>query len=240
MGRAGGAAAILATLMLAGPAAARPVSYAGGWALNADTSVGGPNGEVMYTPSARFAVGLRAEHDRPLDHDFAGVALNVLAFRHNAPDSQANLYLMGAAGAATGRYIEPTVLTGPLSIHAAHLAALLGLAPGPVLRFRQPAGTIGAEADWESRRFSVLAEARGMTIRDQGSTLMYRGRVGVAPYIAQSGALHTWLILQAEHHSFAKQDLTVSPIVRLFKGSTLLEVGSSLQGRAFATLWLTF
>ncbi len=239
-GFAGRAVAFLLALSLATPAWARPVGYAGGWILNADTGDGGSNVEVMYTPAARVAVGVRAEHNRPLDHDFAGAALNLVVFRHNAPDSQANLYLTGAAGVATGRYVVPTALTGPLSIHAAHLAAINGLAPGPVLRFRRAAGSLGAQADWESRRFLVLAEARGMTIDTQGSTLMYRGRVGVAPYVAESGALHTWLILQAEHNDFAKRDITVTPLVRLFKGTTLVEVGSSLQGRLLATVWLYF
>ena len=233
-----GAAGLLAVLVAA-PAQARPVGYAGGWLVNADDSLGGPTAEVLYSPSSRFAVGVRTEHDAPLQHDFAGAALNVLAYRLNAPDSQANLYLMGAVGGATGGYVVPTIFTGPLSIHAAHIAALGGKA-GPVLRFNEGAGEIGGEADWESRRFSALAEARGMAIQRQGSTLMYRARFGVAPYIAEAGALHTWLVLQVEHHSFAKENLAVTPLVRLFKGPALVEVGSTLRGRPFATLWLVF
>ena len=231
---------LLLASLLVPPAAAAPVGYRGGVALAVENSVGARSAEATYTPTSRIAVGVRAEHDRALDHDFIGPALNVLVFRHNASSSQANLYLMSAVGVASGRYVIPTPNAAPLSVHASHLAAASGAAPGRVARFDRPAVFLGAQADWESRRFLLLAEAHRMAVEEQGSTVMYRGRIGVAPYIGEFGDLHTWLILQAEHFPYAGRQITLTPMVRLFKGPALVELGSSLQGDLFAALRLSF
>jgi hypothetical protein len=68
----------------------------------------------------------------------------------------------------------------------------------------------------------------------------YRLRAGVAPYVAGSGALHTWLFLQAGRVAAPGRQFEVTPVVRLFKGPVLAEAGVSHRGSAFGTLWFYF
>jgi hypothetical protein len=56
--------------------------------------------------------------------------------------------------------------------------------------------------------------------------------LGIAPYIGDYGDLHTWLMLHVEHKPAEQDNFTVTPMVRFFKGTNLVEVGISENGEA--------
>jgi hypothetical protein len=68
----------------------------------------------------------------------------------------------------------------------------------------------------------------------------YRLRAGVAPYLANSGALHTWLFVQVDRAAERGRRAEVAPVLRLFRGPLLVEAGVSDRGRGFGTLWFYF
>jgi hypothetical protein len=57
---------------------------------------------------------------------------------------------------------------------------------------------------------------------------MHAARVGWAPYEGDTGSLHTWLMVEIDHREQIKEDTTVTPLVRFFKGAALLELGYNL------------
>jgi len=74
----------------------------------------------------------------------------------------------------------------------------------------------GISADWETRKvFFSYAN---------------RYTVGFAPYVAEYGNWHTWLMMRISHAPEADDQLVATPIVRLFKGADLFEAGVSDQG----------
>lgn len=180
----------------------RPVSYPGGW-----TSIITNNGDahsafIHYSPTAKYAVGLRTEYRRANEYTLTSVQLNNLLKRWNNKDSQANFYLKSGAGLAVsnggelGNQTEPAVFTG------------LAL-------------------DWETRRYFVSYENRYIEASDLDDFFVQSARVGIAPYIADFGGLHTWLMLDVEHEPEDENTFTVTPIMRLFKGVNLVEAGIS-------------
>lgn len=71
----------------------------------------------------------------------------------------------------------------------------------------------------------------GMAMSEQSA------RVGLAPYVAEFGALHTWLMLQVDQRPQAlidegMEEFTVTPLLRFFKGPVLIEIGWSTNNEA--------
>jgi hypothetical protein len=202
----------LALSLAATPAHARPISYAGGWMFMNLNDPWTNSVSMVYSPTATTAVGPFFDyyHGRA-NGELAGLQFNWLPKRWNNPDSQANLYLLSGLGVANHD-------------GDAHLG-----------------GYIGTEADWESRRYYTAYEARytdaGKSVKEE---FQQKGRIGFAPYIAESGSLHTWLILEADHFPEDNHPWTVIPTVRLFKGQYWAEAGISNRGRPLFNLMITF
>ena len=47
----------------------------------------------------------------------------------------------------------------------------------------------------------------------------------MAPYLAEYGYLHTWIMLQANHMPGSRKNMTFTPMLRVFKGDYLAEFG---------------
>lgn len=131
-------------------------------------------------------------------------------WRWNYPDSQANIYAWGGAGGAA--FDDRS----------------------------RPTAWGGASADWEDRRWYTQAGVSGQVVGDGPDRLMHTARVGVAPYIAEAGELHSWLMLQADHTPGTEQTWSLTPMVRQFWGTNLWEVGVSTRGGIFASYMKTF
>ncbi|MEZ0260101.1 MAG: hypothetical protein ACAH80_03785 [Alphaproteobacteria bacterium] len=102
-------------------------------------------------------------------------------------------------------------------------------------------GYLGMEADWEDRRYYVSYENRytdaGEDVKEE---FQQKARVGIAPYVAEAGQLHTWLMLQVDHTPEDDDNWRATPLVRLFKGPYLGEGGISNRGEVLFNFTATF
>ena len=155
--------------------------------------------QINYTVTPKFAVGVQHEYFRDSETNMDAATLDILLKRWNGPDSQANLYLKSGAGVAYGN--DQT----------------------------DPATYTGLEIDWENRRFFTLYENRFLWADDQEKFIKHKARLGVAPYIGDYGSVHTWLMLQADYDAGEKDDFSLTPLVRFFKGTDLIEAGYNLD-----------
>jgi len=208
-------AACCAFAWQAAPAYARPVSYAGGWMAMQTNDADSHSLEIGFSPTHRYALGYLGEYWRDGDWQFHGVNANWLAKRWNLPSSQANIYLRGAVGVAYSDF---------------------GAWDGK----SEPAATLGFSADWEDRRYYTSYDNRYVEAGDIDHFLMQKARVGIAPYIGGYGDLHTWLMLEVSHNPTREDTFTLTPMVRLFKGDYLGELGISDKGDVLFNLTLQF
>ena len=54
---------------------------------------------------------------------------------------------------------------------------------------------------------------------------MQKARFGIAPYIADYGKLHTWIMCALKHMPEIEDTITPEVILRLFKSTNLMEIG---------------
>lgn len=179
----------------------------------AEVNAHGTIAEVMYSPTAFDAFGLRGEYNVSDKAYYQFGTYNRLLYRHNADRAQTNLYARTAFG----------------NVHSRGDDAL--------------AGYIGITADWENRDYMVAYEnhylATGTPHADDH--FEQRFRVGIAPYRAAYEEWQPWLILQADHQPEADTPLEISPVLRVFSGGPVLaEFGISNRGSVFSSLILTF
>jgi len=65
--------------------------------------------------------------------------------------------------------------------------------------------------------------------------LRYHSRLGIAPYVAGTGALHTWIMGEGHHRPESsgprqRDKVGATALLRFFKGPSLLELGVDDQG----------
>ena len=186
-------------------AEARPVSYPGGWTVMQMNDPMANTLHVHVSPTARYSVGYKGEYQREGKWQFHGLQLNQLVKRWNRPDSQANVYLKTGVGVA---YSDLDAFEG-------HTEA---------------AGFTGLAMDWEDRRIFVSYENRLTYAGAIAREFSQKARVGIAPYVGDYGDLHTWFMVQVDQKPSAADEVTVTPLVRLFKGPVLVEAGVSNNG----------
>lgn len=184
-------------------ALARPVSYPGGITLMQMNNMYSNNIHAHYSPSAKYSVGYKGEYWRDEKWQFHGIQLNNLIKRWNKPASQANIYIKSGLGVVQSRD------------HKNNLAAFTGIS-----------------LDWENRSYFTSYENRFYEPGDVDHFFMQKARIGIAPYIGDYGDLHTWLMLQVDHSPENQDTITVTPLIRLFKGEYLTEIGVSDNGDA--------
>ena len=194
----------LAIICLITPAVAqaRPVSYTGGWTFIETSNRVSTAGLVHYTINPKVSLGLRHERMRDADTDMTMAQGTWLVKRWFGKDYQANVYTMAGFGTISGN-------SGISSIH-------------------ETGSFIGVMADWETRSKFVSYESRFLDKGALGSQSMHAARVGWAPYEGDTGALHTWLMVEIDHREQLKEETTLTPLVRFFKGAALLELGYNL------------
>jgi hypothetical protein len=193
-------------LIIPGLSQARPVSYPEGWTLMLMNDGSKNSSHVHYSPSAKTSLGYKFEHWRDKSFKLHAIQMNNLLKRWNKPNSQANLYLKSGIGIATGN-------------------------AGAFDNERSTAGFTGIATDWENRRYFISYENRYTEANKMGDFFSQSARVGWAPYEGDYGDLHTWLMLHVEHTPEAEKNLTVMPLVRLFKDVHLFEAGVSNHGK---------
>lgn len=181
---------------------ARPVSYPGGWTLMLMNNGERHFAHIHYSPTVNISVGYKFEDWRDQGFTLNAFQLNNLVKRWNEEDSQANFYLKSAVGIAKADNDNDAEL----------------------------AGFTGISLDWEDRRYFISYENRYTEAQDIADFYQQSARVGWAPYKGDYGDLHTWIMLQVEHMPEAEDSFKVTPLVRLFKDTHLLETGFSDNG----------
>lgn len=186
--------------MVASPhtARAKPISYVGGTMVMQENDETGNTISLDYTISPDYAVGLYAKHENGgKEFNTIGPQLNSLIKRWNLPDGQGNIFNM--TGVGVSRYHG-------YDRFSAWTSVLL---------------------DYETRRIFTSYELRLMYAGDIEKSAWQRGRAGFSPYLANYDDLHTWLMLQVDHHPAKYDTVVVTPLVRLFYHTTLVEAGYS-------------
>lgn len=186
------------SLNLAPPAEAKPISYVGGLMAMQENDETGHTVSLDYTIDPKLAVEMYAKKESG-DKDFftIGPQVNYLIKRWNMPDGQANIFNM--TGAGVSRFNGDDEFSAWNSILA----------------------------DYETRQIFTSYEIRGMYAGDIEKSVWQRARVGFAPYIAGYDDLNTWLMLQVDHHPAKEDSVVVTPLVRFFYKTTLVEAGYS-------------
>lgn len=203
------ASLLVFALALGLPAAARPVSYPGGWTVMQMNNGDASSVHLHYSPTATDSIGLYSERNWGEDIQFTGLQYNRLVKRWNGPGSQGNLYAKVAAGEAD-----------PFGDAGAKLSGFASIA-----------------ADWETRRWFTSYETRLSDFAGNES-VRHSARIGVAPYIGDYGDLHTWLMLQVDNHPEADTPTTTTPLIRFFQGVQMVELGYTVEEEEFLVNWI--
>lgn len=203
-------ATLLVTLGLFPFAAqARPVSYPDAWTVMLRNDSDQNSAHVHYTVDTQHSIGLRLRYDREGDFTFTGAQLNRLVKRWNKPDSQANLYARIGLG-----QVSDNLDSSELRLK----------------RDKDEALFLGVSADWETRRYFVSAAAEHWDNGRFGEFSSFHSRLGIAPYVANTGALHSWIMIEGHHRPESSDKVGASAILRFFKGPSLVEIGVDDRG----------
>ncbi len=186
-------------------AAARPVSHKDGWTIMLNADRARQSFLLHYSPSAKYSVGYRFERNSDRQINFSFFQLNNLLYRLNKKNSQSNLYLKSGLGVANSTASSP--------IDSASLSFFSGLA-----------------FDWETRQYFFSYENRYLKSPRLIEAFSHSLRIGFAPYVANYGQFHTWIMLELDHDENSLHTTTISPLLRFFKGVNLVEIGISNYG----------
>lgn len=198
---------LTAAMLIPTAAQARPVSYPDAWTLMLRNNAYQNSAHVHYTFDTKHSLGLRARYDRGGEFLYTGAQLNRLIKRRNTRDSQANLY--GRIGAGL---VSDNSGAGPKRDNDAAFFA-------------------GVSADWETRQYFISGAAEHWDNGRFGRQSSVHSRLGFAPYVANTGALHTWFMVEGHYRPDDDKETGASAILRLFKGPALFELGVDDQGQ---------
>ena len=81
----------------------------------------------------------------------------------------------------------------------------------------------GVHGDWETRRLFIGFGLKETKKQIQEFFEQYY-QIGVAPYLGDYGDLHTWVMLKSKKNSLTEKWSTY-PVLKLFKGNSLIEIG---------------
>lgn len=194
---------LLTFLVLSKNSFARPISYSGGSTIMQMNGAVKNSLHVHYSPTYKYSIGYKGEYFRRDQIALNGLQLNNLLKRWNLPAAQGNLYLKSSLGNANN--------SGNDELY----------------------GFAGIAGDFETRKYFISYENR--YYKSDGNILSHfeqKARVGVAPYVANYGNLHTWLMLEVAHQpEFEGDEVVTTPLVRFFKGPHLVEFGVSSNKR---------
>ncbi len=188
---------------------ARPVSYPGGWTFMQRNNGNHSSVHAHYSPTAADSIGFYLERNWEEDVSFAGLQYNRLVKRWNGPGSQGNLY--GKLGVGQAKLFDTDVW--------------------------RLSGFAEIAADWETRRWFTEYRVRGTDFA-KNKSVHHSVRLGVAPYIGDYGDLHTWLMLQVENHPEGDKTVTTTPLIRLFKGVQMVELGYTIEQKEWLANWI--
>lgn len=206
--------ALLATGVLCTQAHALPMGSQGTWMIMGDFTRDSQELAANYAVTRRDAFGgamgrweeephAGAPHSHALRRDFAAVTYTRQLNRWNLPDAQANLWLVGMAGAVRPRERSGNEALGGLSLLADYETTRLYTGGG--LEFMRAAGSIRHDTAY--------------------------ARVGFSFYEVEYEETQPWLIVEAKRERFsAVTKNSVMPMLRFINRRYFLEVGGNRDG----------
>jgi hypothetical protein len=204
-------------LMMVAPAMAKPIAFADGTTVMAEYGAGTMQElQIFYAPRFDYSVGggnvdFTSDEDGKTAH-ITYARLNWLGSRWNLDSAQANVFVWGGVGSATGNSFSGSTLTG----------------------------NAGAQADYETRRVYASLKAdlqRSSEFSNRVDTL----QLGVAPYKHDYGGLATWFVFQARHYTDnLHSGIETAALLRLFKGGAWVEAGVTNAGKLQAMAMFNF
>lgn len=187
-------------------AAANPVSFRDGWGIMPAFSRDWADLDLNYSLTRSDALGASYYYRAGSDStaNFGIVRYNRLLRRWNEIDSQANVYVSAGLGGRHDSRDDDAV-----------------------------AGLFAFEADYETRRFYSVLGFEGLQSPSDVDFNRLRGRLGFSPYKAPIDALQTWIVAQLDYMPEMEDEVSVTPLLRLFYNNLALEVGASVKGDLF-------
>lgn len=192
------------------PANAKPIPYTDGWMIMQENNTRENLFHAVYGLSPDYSAGISSEYFKDKDYWLHSGQLNYLAYRHNAPHAQTNVFLMSGVG---GAFKSETL---------------------------HPAAWAGMLADWETRRWYLSYDNNYTYADTIESSFAQKAKVGIAPYIGEYEDIHTWLMLQFEHYPDTNHEFVITPMIRLFKDTYLGELGYSSDHKILFNWNVTF
>ena len=196
---------------------AKPIAFAKGTTVMAEYGAGTMNeAQLFYAPKYWYSVGggwleLKSEDGQKQRH-ITYVRGNLLAKRWNLPGAQANIFVWGGVGRATGNDFEGSTLSR----------------------------NVGFQADYETRRlYSSLRS--DLQESDEFSHRIDTVQLGWSPYAHDYDTLATWIVVQGRQYTGDLYKGTETALlVRLFKGRTWVEFGATTDGKLQAMAMVNF
>jgi hypothetical protein len=207
--------ALLGLLPMA--AAAKPIAFAKGKTVMLEYGAGTMNElQLFYAPRYWYSTGggwleLSSEDGNKQRH-IAYLRGNLLAKRWNMPGAQANVFVWGGLGRATGNDFTGSTL----------------------------ARNVGFQADYETRRVYSAFRA-DLQESDRFSHRIDTLQLGWAPYKHDYDTLATWFVVQGRRYTGDLFEGTETAfLVRFFKGGTWVEIGATTDGKLQAMAMFNF
>ena len=179
---------------------ARPVSYLGGWTFMTYNNYDSNSALLHYSPKSKYSIGYKSEYWQKKEYFLNSINLNYLIKRINKKRSQANIYVKSGLGIISSDYANYE-------------------------NKNEVAGHLEISTDWETRRYFVSYLSKAIKSESIDNTYIQRARFGIAPYIADYGKLHTWIMCALKHMPENEDTITPEVILRLFKSTNLMEIG---------------
>ena len=203
--------------LLAAPVVAKPIAYANGTTVMAEYGAGTMNeAQVFHAPAYWWSAGagwleLDSE-DGSIERDIVTVRGNLLAKRWNLPGAQANVFIWGGLGSATGSGFDR----------------------------HEFVRNVGFQADYETRRV-YSAFRSDLNESGEFSHRLDTLQLAWAPYEHDYDTLATWIVVQGRHYTGGLYDgVETALLLRLFKGGTWVEVGATTDGNLQAMAMFNF
>ncbi|MBS0583983.1 MAG: hypothetical protein JSS42_12865 [Proteobacteria bacterium] len=187
---------------------AKPIAFANGTTVMAEYGAGTMEEvQAFHAPYYWLSLGggwLRTDSD--IDggtRDIRYLRANYLVHRWNLDDAQANVFVWGGFGSATGKRFRGDVLDR----------------------------NAGFQVDYETRRlyFALMSDLHESNRYSQRIDSL---QLGFAPYAHDYRDLATWFVVQARDYSGGlHRGIEWTALVRLFKGGAWVEAGVTAEGK---------
>jgi hypothetical protein len=198
-------------------ALAKPIAFADGTTVMLEYGAGTmEEAQIFYAP--RFDLSFGGGHvefdsaESPAVGRITYARVNYLARRWNLSDAQANIFVWGGLGGATGNRFSGTEF----------------------------AGNVGGQFDYETRRIYLSLKTdwqRASSFEHRVDTL----QLGLAPYKHDYNGLATWFVYQArEYTGGIYGGVEQALLLRLFKGGAWVEAGITSTHHLQAMVMINF